>query len=84
MQACFSAAKNRENHRGCPVKLVQAWLSVRKQSESSFNYCGAPVMLIEASLRASKRASKHLDSNFHHCGSPVKLVEGLTSPFYNP
>ena len=52
---------------------MQACLSVREQWESSFNHCGAPVMLMKASLRASK----HLESNFHHCGSPVKLVEAF-------
>ena len=36
------------------MKLVQAGLSVRKELESSFHHCGAPVRLVQACLCAER------------------------------
>ena len=50
------------------MKLVQAFVSVRKDLESSFHHCGGPVELVQACLCARDDG----ESNFHHCGSPMK------------
>ena len=34
------------------MKLVQAYLSVRKELACSFHHCGGPVKLVQARLRA--------------------------------
>ena len=36
------------------MKLVQAYLSVRKELEGSFHRCGGPVRLVQACLCAGK------------------------------
>ena len=36
------------------MKHVQAYLSARKDLESSFNHCGDPVKLVQACLNAGK------------------------------
>ena len=35
------------NHRGEPVKHVEACISARKDLESSFHHCGVSVMLVQ-------------------------------------
>ena len=53
------------------MKLVESYLSVRKDLESSFHHCGGPVNLVQAYLNTRKE----LESCFHHCGGPVMLVQ---------
>ena len=53
------------------MKLVQAYLSVRKDVESSFHHCGCPVKLVQDYLGTRTE----LESSFHYCGGPVKPVQ---------
>ena len=53
------------------MKLVQAYLSVRKELACSFHHCGVPVRLVQACLCAGKT----LESRFNCRGDAVKNLQ---------
>ena len=53
------------------MKLVQAYLSVRKDVESSFHHSGYHVKLVQDYLSTRKE----LESSFHYCEGPVMVVQ---------
>ena len=64
------------------MKVVLAWLSAKRQRESSFHLCGGPVKLVEVWLCARRFSEagasqfmKDRQSSFLHCGGPVQLAE---------
>ena len=66
------------------MKLVQAYLSVRKDVESGFHHSGCPVKLVQDYLSTRKE----LESSFHYCESSCNAraslficVKGLTNRF---
>ena len=58
------------NHRGGPVKLVLAFLSVWNVRQSHFNHCGGAVQIIQACLRVGKVPQSHLN----HWEGPEMLL----------
>ena len=63
MQACLcveSTLQRRFSRRGGVVTHVQACLSVSKDGESRFYYCGSPVKLVQACLCAENTLQRPL------------------------
>ena len=56
------------------MKHVQAYLSARKDLESSFNHCGDPVKLVQACLNAERP-----DQAVYFQGGAVKHVHPCLS-----
>ena len=54
---------------------MQACLSASKDGESSYNYCGTPVNLVQACLLAGNTLQRHLNRR----GSAVKHVQAFLS-----